>query len=127
MDGPRTAGIDCIGSTDAIGRNNIVWKNKQKTVGIGIQQISGLCKQAYSNIGPSGVLMANDGQNNFNDDPRVMNEQNDLRLQADSPDIGHADPAANLMGVAAKDINGVDRKARAGMGADIGAYQYRAP
>jgi hypothetical protein len=126
-DGARTSGIDCIGTINAIGRNNIVWNNKQKTIGTGIQQISGLCKHAYSNIGPSGVLTANDGMNNFNDDPKVMSEQNDLRLKTGSPDIGHADPAADLTGVAAKDIDGMDRKPPAGMNADIGAYRYKAP
>jgi hypothetical protein len=128
-DSGKAPGIDCNAGIGSIGRNNIVWNNKQKTAGTAIFQVSGVCKHTYSGIGPTPVPTLIDGLNNFSTDPHVVNEQNDLRLKSDSMAIGYADPAADLMNAAAKDINDEPRVKRdvGNKGADIGAYQYRAP
>jgi hypothetical protein len=103
-----TSGVQCSGST-FVARNNIIWNN----LSIGI---SGSCMHAYSDIGP--VVTFNDAGNNINMNPNLLNEATDPHVQAASPVHQKADPQANLMGVASRDIDGDPRIAPADIGAD---------
>lgn len=120
------AGVDCKAGSGFIGRNNIIWNNFGNTTA----QITGNCMYSYSFI-QQASLTGNDAGHNMNLDPQLMSNpilassSSDPHLKATSPAIGYADPAANLIGLAAQDIDGNTRSVRTGMGADIGADQYK--
>ena len=99
--------------------NNIIWDNMSAsgTPPTEVPQTGGNCVSFYSDIknGP-------DTNNNLHVDPMF---ETDFRLKSTSPLLGKADPGADLSGIASKDINGDARVKRSGMGADIGADQYK--
>ena len=97
-------------SADLVAKDNIIWGNSTNASPVG-----GLCKHAYSIIGTVPISPTLDGGNNLTSDPELSS---DLSVRSDSVAKGKADPAADLTGLAALDINGVRRVAPA----DIGAY-----
>ena len=118
QDGVQSGGIDCNAGTGLAGYYNIVWNNKSNTTGMLFSQISGGCKHTYSDVGPTSILSLNDGMHNFNSDPLLQNEQSDFHLKPSSPAHQYADPAADLSGLAEKDIDGDKRISPADIGAD---------
>jgi Right handed beta helix region len=110
------SGIHCLVSAFTA-RDNVLSDNRNTT---STMQVDGTCAHAYSLFHPGLPPM---GTANLGGDPLFVNEaMPDLHLQAGSPARGKADPAADLTGVAARDIDGVARIAPA----DLGAYQYAA-
>jgi hypothetical protein len=113
-------GIECISGTPLIANSNIIWSNgsnPSSDTQVSVTQ----CTFTYSDIGPQGLS----GINNVSIDPGFMDlATDDLHLTSGSPVLGKADPTISLGGLAARDIDGQARVARAGMGADIGADQY---
>jgi hypothetical protein len=118
MTGANAPGVHCNAGTDFIARNNIIWGNN---LNAGVQ-IGGSCKHAYSDIGMLSVGGLNDGGNNLSVDPMFISSS-DLHLMPTSTLLKKADPASQLDGIAAKDIDGDPRVAPA----DIGADQLRRP
>lgn len=110
------SGIHCL--ADAFtAKDNIVNDNRNATA---TTQLGGTCAHAYSIVHP-GVLPT--GTTNLGDDPLFANEATgDLHLQSASGARGKADPAADLTGISARDIDGIARVSPA----DIGAYQFHA-
>jgi hypothetical protein len=107
-------GIHCVLS-NFTARNNIVWLNNDNTT----LQVGGNCVHSYSDLGFATV----DINNNTHVDPMLGSDQH-LLGAGTSPMIGKADPATDLHGPAAADIDGQARLVRTGLGADIGADQY---
>jgi hypothetical protein len=106
------SGVQCIAGTFTA-QNNIIWNNS------GGGPLSGTCVHDYSFIGPGVTYPINtDGGHNKATDPKLISEANDPHLQAGSPAIKAANPAADLTGIAAKDIDGDPRLAPADCGAD---------
>jgi hypothetical protein len=114
-------GVTCAAGTTMKARNNIIWDNG--IVADAIQaNTDGQCSWEYSDVGPTALL--NGSASNMNMPPQFASEAaGDLHLTASSPVRGMADPAADLGGLAAQDIEGQMRVSRA----DVGAYQYRRP
>jgi hypothetical protein len=110
------SGIHCLVDTFTA-RDNIVSDNLNPTA---TAQVSGTCLHTHSLVHP-GLPPA--GTTNLGEDPKFVNEgAGDLHLQATSPARGKADPAADLSGIASRDIDGAARLAPA----DLGAYEYNA-
>ncbi|HEX2686682.1 MAG TPA: hypothetical protein VHN14_08690 [Kofleriaceae bacterium] len=107
--GGVNAGLDCIAGTGFTAHNNILWGNT------GAVQIAGTCLHAYSDIGPLTTLVS--GTGNKKDDP-ILGGMGMWHLGAGSPAIRNADPAADLTGMSARDIDGDLRISPADMGAD---------
>lgn len=97
-------------------KNNIMSDNGTITQ---TDQFTGSCNHAYS-ISHPGPLPPGLG-NGISDPLFVDPTKGDLHLQANSPARRAADPASDLTGIAAHDIDGNARVAPA----DIGAYQFR--
>lgn len=108
------SGIHCLAGTFTA-KNNIVSNNRNPTM---TMQLDGGCAHGYSIVRPGTVPI---GAMNAGDDPMFVNEATgDLHLQSASPARGKADPATDLTGFAARDIDGIARVSPA----DIGAYQF---
>jgi hypothetical protein len=106
------AAIHCVAGTFTA-RNNIMSENGSLA---NMEQVGGACAHAFS-IARPGTLPS--GAGNSAADPRFANTTTgDLHLQAGSPALDAADPASDLTGVAAKDIDGETRTAPADLGAD---------
>jgi hypothetical protein len=106
------SGIQCVAGTFTA-RNNIVYGNGTVSNPL---QVAGSCLHAYSDIGPTALV---GGSNNLNVDPLFVNTTiGDLHILATSPVRGMADPSSNLIGPAAKDIDGQSRSLPADIGAD---------
>ncbi len=92
--------------------NNIVWDNRTPAP---LPLVSGTCTFAYSDI---ASIPAQTGTN-MTMPPMFKDETNgDLHLTSQSPVRRMADPAANLKGLAAYDIDGDPRVSPADLGAD---------
>jgi hypothetical protein len=105
------AGIQCTAGTFTA-KNNIVWNNG---TGTNLLQLGGSCLHTYSDVGPMPAL----GSTNIAMDPLFTNEATgNVHLGATSPARRAADPAADVGGPAAKDIDGEMRSLPADMGAD---------
>lgn len=111
--GGNGPGIQCVLS-GFTARNNILWMNNDNAT----VQIGGNCIHAYSEV--AGVAV--DMNNNTHVDPMLGSDFH--LLGSSNPMMGKADPATDLGGPAATDIDGQARVARTAMGADIGADQY---
>jgi len=111
--GGNGPGIQCVLSAFTA-RNNILWMNNDNAT----TQIGGNCIHAYSEV----AAVINDANNNTHVDPMLGSDFH--LLGPTNPMMGKADPATDLGGPAATDIDGQARVARTGMGADIGADQY---
>jgi hypothetical protein len=120
-DNNLAAGVQCTVTGGFTAQNNIIWNNNSALGTTGIQ-ISG-CSYAYSNIGPAAIPAVNDGGNNLNVDPSFVNALSDPHLQPGTPIRGTANPAANLTGLASKDIDGNLRIAPATPGAYVAPPQ----
>lgn len=96
-------------------RNNIMSNNAQTGATV---QYGGSCAHAYSiSISTPGTLPS--GTGNSSADPSFVEPATgNLHLQANSPARGAADPASDLTGVAALDIDGDPRTKPADIGAD---------
>lgn len=106
------SGIQCTAGT-FIARNNIVYNNG---TGTNLLQVSGSCQHAFSDIGPMGIV---GGSNNINMPPMFLDEANgNLHIGSASPVRGKADPTADLIGIAARDIDSDERTSPADIGAD---------
>jgi hypothetical protein len=106
------AGIHCTAGAFTA-RNNILSDNGNAG---NMEQVGGGCMHTYSIVRP-GVLPA--GPSNSASDPMFVNmAMGNLHLKAGSPALGAADPASDLTGPAARDIDGQLRKAPADIGAD---------
>ena len=106
------AAIQCLAGTFTA-RNNIMSDNGTLT---NMQQVGGTCGHAYS-ISRPGTLPP--GTGNSSSDPMFVNTTTgDLHIQAASPARGAADPASDLTGLAARDIDGDTRGTPADIGAD---------
>ncbi|HEY4244031.1 MAG TPA: right-handed parallel beta-helix repeat-containing protein [Kofleriaceae bacterium] len=114
MDGVAPA-IQCIAGTFTA-RNNILSDNGTLS---NMNQVGGTCAHSYSIVRP-GSLPAGTG-NSASDPLFVDPAHGDLHLQSGSPAIGAADPASDLSGIAATDLDGIPRTAPA----DLGAYQHQ--
>jgi hypothetical protein len=106
------SGVQCVAGTFTA-QNNIIWDNT------GSAQLGGTCVHDYSIIGlvvafPAGT----DGGHNKSSDPKLVSEANDPHIQPGSSAIKAANPAADLTGIAAKDIDGDTRTSPADIGAD---------
>lgn len=112
-------GVACGPGTTMKANNNILWDNGIATA---IQaNTDGQCDWEYSDIGP---LALGGSSSNISMPPKFAVEATgDLHLTSSSPVRGMADPAADLGGLAAQDIDGQTRVSRA----DMGAYQYHSP
>lgn len=109
------SGIHCLAGTFTA-KDNIIADNTNLTT---TTQIDGGCTHTYTLFRPG---MAPMGTGNIGGDPLFVNEaKGDLHLQATSQARGKADPAADLTGLAAHDIDGDTRIAPA----DLGAYQVK--
>jgi hypothetical protein len=107
--------IQCIAGTFTA-RSNIMSENGTLA---NMEQFGGTCTHAYSIVRP-GTLPP--GTGNSAADPMFINATTgDLHLQAGSPARQAADPAADLSGIAARDIDGDIRMAPADIGADEAA------
>jgi hypothetical protein len=115
------AGIQCTVSGGFTAQNNIIWNNNS-AVGTNATQVSG-CLYAYSDIGPALTPTGNDGGNNLNVDPSFVNVSTDLHLQPATPIRSAANPAADLMGIASKDLDGNVRVPPATPGAYVAPPQ----
>jgi hypothetical protein len=105
-------GVQCMVTGDGLAaKYNIVWGNDNGTGGM---QISGNCTYTYSDIGPAAAVVS--GTGNIKDDPLLTN---DGHLGTNSPALKKADMNADILGIAAKDIDGHPRIPPA----DLGAYQ----
>lgn len=94
--------------------NNILFSNGTLTT---MEQVKGSCTHSYSIIQP-GTLPP--GTGNFATDPLFKNiRTGDLHVLSGSPAIGRADPNADLSGLAAQDLDGINRIRPA----TLGAYQ----
>ncbi|HEX4420237.1 MAG TPA: hypothetical protein VH165_20115, partial [Kofleriaceae bacterium] len=103
--------IQCNGTFTA--SNNIMSNNRSATK---MDQVGGTCLHTYS-IARPGVVPP--GTGDIASDPMFVDpSKGDLHIQATSPARHAADPAADLSGIASKDIDGDTRGARADMGAD---------
>jgi len=91
-------------------RNNIVWDT-----GSSLPEVSGGCTYAYSDI---GALPVQTGINMTTNPLFKDGSAGDLHLMSTSPVRRMADPAADLSGLAARDIDGDPRVSRADLGAD---------
>lgn len=104
--------IQCIAGTFKA-KNNILFGNGTLTQ---LDQIGGTCTHAYSIVSP-GALPA--GTGNVAADPLfVSTTTGDLHIMASSPARHAADPAADLTGLAAHDLDGDTRVSPADIGAD---------
>ena len=103
-------GVRCV-VAGFVAKNNIISNN------IGTPPVDGGCKYAYSDIIPT-VPTANDGGMNISTDPMLIDPTMDFHLQSTSMARGHADPNADLSGIALRDIDGDLRAAPADIGAD---------
>lgn len=105
--------LNCVAGTGFTARNNIMSNNGTLTQ---MEQVGGTCLYTYSIIRP-GTLPP--GTGNSAADPLFVNaSMNDLHLQPTSPARRAADPATDLTGLAARDIDGQARVAPADIGAD---------
>ncbi len=105
------AAIECSGELTA--RNNIMSGNGSLTY---MEQVGGTCMHAYSIARPGDVP---DGPGNSSADPMFVDPQTgELHIMDGSPATGAADPASDLTGIAARDIDGQPRNAPADIGAD---------
>lgn len=113
-------GVACGPGTTMKANNNILWDNGVVTA---MQaNTDGQCDWEYSDVGP--LALAGGSASNINMSPKfAMEATGDLHLTSSSPVRGMADPAADLSGLAAQDIDGQTRVSRA----DMGAYQYHGP
>lgn len=85
----------------------------------GANQFAGTCLHAYSIMRPGAVPT---GTGNIASDPLFVDSSTgNLHLQSGSPARGVGDPAADLTGIAALDIDGDMRAAPP----DIGADQFK--
>jgi hypothetical protein len=110
------AAVDCKAGM-FMARNNILSGNGTL---MNMEQVGGTCSHAYSIVQPGTVPT---GPGNTAADPRFASPASgDLHLKPMSPAIGAADPASDLTGLAARDIDG-DLRAKP---ADIGAYAFHA-
>ena len=116
-------GIHCVSGTALVASNNIVWSNGATPASD--VQVSGTgCSFTYSDIGP----VPETSGTNLSVDPGFKSVViTDLHVPATSAVLGKADPAADLTGFAATDLDGDARVKRPGMAADIGADQYNPP
>jgi hypothetical protein len=106
------AAIHCVAGTFTA-RNNILSQNGTLT---NMEQVGGTCMHAYSIVRPGTVP---GGTGNTSMDPLFANTTTgNLHLMPASPALGAADPAADLSGLAAYDIDGDIRAAPADLGAD---------
>jgi hypothetical protein len=113
--GSGGAAIDCDGGT-LTARSNIV---SGSMMGAPERQTAGSCGHAHSIFFalPAGELPA--GPGNVLADPLfVAASTGDLHLRAGSPALGAADPATDLTGGAALDLDGDRRTHPADIGAD---------
>lgn len=99
-----------------VARNNIL-RSPDRGDGA-YHQVVGPCRVEHSLIWPGPVVA---GTGNLRGAPRFADGE--LRLDPMSPAIGAADPAADLTGLAERDIDGNPRIAPA----DVGAYQRPRP
>ncbi|HET9622647.1 MAG TPA: right-handed parallel beta-helix repeat-containing protein [Kofleriaceae bacterium] len=106
------AGVQCA-INQFTAEDNIIWNNTPK-------QLNG-CSYAYSVIGPTKVAAENDGGNDTEADPKLAADG--FHITAASSAHQHANQAADLTGIAAKDVDGDPRVKPA----DSGADQFRAP
>jgi hypothetical protein len=112
------AAVHCTVGGGFTARNNAMFNNGTFS---NPEQVGGGCSHVYSIVQP-GTLPG--GAGNLAVDPRFADiTRGDLHLLPMSPAIGAADPAADLTGIAARDLDG-DARTRP---ADIGADVYRAP
>jgi hypothetical protein len=110
--GGTGTGIQCTAGAFTA-RNNIISDNGSTG---NLEQVGGGCTHAHSIVRP-GALPA--GPSNSASDPMFVNmASGNLHLKPDSPALGAADPASDLTGPAARDIDGQLRKAPADIGAD---------
>lgn len=94
-------------------RNNIMSDNGTPT---NLEQVGGSCAHAYSIARPGAIPP---GPSNSNKDPMFRNvAAGDLHLMPGSPALGAADPASDLTGPAALDVDGDRRTGPADIGAD---------
>lgn len=106
------AAIQCVAGAFTA-KNNIMSENGTLT---NLEQVGGACLHAYSIVRP-GTLPP--GTGNSSADPLFKDTtRSDLHLRPGSPALGAADPAADLTGPAARDIDGDRRVAPAALGAD---------
>lgn len=103
------SGVQCAANSFTA-QNNIIWMNSGN-------QLNG-CSYAYSVIGPTAVTGGLDGGHNTNVDPKLTSVTSDPHIQTGSSAIKAANPAADLTGIAAKDIDGDTRTSPADCGAD---------
>jgi Right handed beta helix region len=104
--------IQCIAGTFSA-RNNIMSGNGTLSQ---LTQYGGTCAHTYS-IATPGVLPS--GTGNLATDPMFLNPATgDLHLSPASPARGMADPATDLTGPVAKDIDGQPRVQPSDLGAD---------
>src|SRR3954452_22719253 len=89
-------GIACVLS-NFTARNNIVWLNNDNTT----SQVGGNCVHSYSDLGFATI----DINNNSHVDP-ILGADQHLLGTGISPTIARADPATDLHGPAATDIDG---------------------
>jgi hypothetical protein len=107
--------VQCVAG-NFTARNNIMSGNGTISQ---LDQTSGSCKHIYSIVRP-GNPPAGPGTGNLTTDPMFANlAMGNLHIPATSPAHHAADPAADLTGIAAKDLDGVARTNPA----DIGAFQ----
>lgn len=107
------AGVRCAAGA-FVARDNIYFDDGTPT---NHEQVSGTCAHTYSIVKP-GSLPAGDG--NMAADPGFVDASGgNLHVKAGSPAIGAADPAADLSGLAARDLDGTLRTRPA----TLGAYQ----
>ena len=103
--------IECSGQF--VADDNIMYYNGTLTY---VNQTGGTCAHKYSIASP-GTLPTGTGNSASN--PMFVNTTTgDLHIMAGSPARHAADPAADLSGVAAKDLDGDSRVAPADIGAD---------
>ncbi|HSK03273.1 MAG TPA: right-handed parallel beta-helix repeat-containing protein [Kofleriaceae bacterium] len=104
--------IQCVAGAFTA-RNNIMSQNGTIT---NMEQVGGACTHTYSIVRPGTVPP---GAGNSNMDPMFVNSTTgDLHLSPSSPALRAADPASDLTGLAARDIDGDVRTSPADMGAD---------
>lgn len=116
----KSGGIHCDAGANIVGYYNIVWDNNPLGTG---DQVTGLCKHTYSDVGPAVLASTIDAGHTLDLNPQLVDEQSDPHLKAASPARGYASSDADLIGLAARDIDGDARTAPA----DLGADQYRGP
>jgi hypothetical protein len=106
--GGRIAGLDCRAGNAFVASNNIIWMND------GPLQFNGGI-HTYSDIGPLVTVVP--GTGNIKEDP-LLTSDTDPHLQPGSAALTKANPAADISGIAAKDIDGDTRAGPIDMGAD---------